>query len=407
MQRRTAVRAAVAAVTFALAAPAAFAGIGFKAGEWDVDFSGNVNGFYTNSDCQTPAATTSVTGGLACTGDKSASVRNGLLPGALIFSAKTRQEDFDISATVGLYPGINSSAANGVNGPGLPSALRTPGIDARQTFFTFGDKSWGTVKIGRDIGIFGANAILSDMTLLGVGSTGGNAAPSNTSLGRIGIGYIYTDFMPQITFTSTDYRGLQFTGGIFSGLTPTDQRFSVHKSPQLQAQVSYGWKGDISGKAWLGGIGQKVEEAAPGSANYWGSGVDAGVKFTPAMLENFEGVLYGYYGDGIGTTGLFVLSNSTSGDKRKSSGGYVQGTYKLGRVKLGASYGESRLKLAADEVSTGNNLLDKNESGVGGVYYGLTKSVTLVGEYAYTRSTAQNGNEATEKTFILGGIIFF
>ena len=40
------------AVALALAgASTANAGIGFKAGEWDIDFSGNVNGFATYNDC--------------------------------------------------------------------------------------------------------------------------------------------------------------------------------------------------------------------------------------------------------------------------------------------------------------------------------------------------------------------
>ena len=42
----------------------------------------------------------------------------------------------------------------------------------RQAFLTFGDKSWGSVKVGKDLGIFGSTAILNDMTLLGVGSQG-------------------------------------------------------------------------------------------------------------------------------------------------------------------------------------------------------------------------------------------
>ena len=39
----------------------------------------------------------------------------------------------------------------------------------RQAFITFGDASWGSVKVGKDLGIFAGDAILSDMTLLGVG----------------------------------------------------------------------------------------------------------------------------------------------------------------------------------------------------------------------------------------------
>ena len=410
MKKRNVMHLAVTGALAAIAAQNAFAGIGLKAGDWDLDFGGIVNGFYTYAKCDENVA--AVAGGLACVGDKQSAVRNGLLPGALVFSAKTRQNNLDVGVTVGFYPGINSNntGPGGVNlAGGNPVALGTSGIDARQTFFTFGDKSWGTIKIGRDLGIFGGNAILSDMTLLGVGSTGGNGAPSNTSLGRIGLGYIYADWQPQITYTSADVSGFQFSGGIFSGLTPlTDSDFSVHKSPGIQAQVSYAWTGDFGGKAWLSGVSQKVERPSssvlPGNRSYTGSGIDAGFKFSVA---GFEGVLYGYDGDGIGTTGLFILSNDALGNKRKSNGGYAQGTYKFGDVKLGLSYGESKLKLANNEVNP--SLVKSNKSIVGGIYYSLTKSVTLVGEYADTEAKAQDSNlpKNKEKTYILGGILFF
>ena len=135
-----------------------------------------------------------------------------------MFSASSRQADYDVNVTIGFYPGINSSAAAGVNGAGLPAALQTPGIDARQAFFTFGDVSWGTVKIGRDIGLFGKDAILDDMTLLGMGTAAGNAAPGNTSLGRIGVGYIYTDWEPQITYTTPTWSGFSASAGVFQPL---------------------------------------------------------------------------------------------------------------------------------------------------------------------------------------------
>src|SRR6266513_2495373 len=54
-----------AAVALALgSASAAHAEIGFKAGAWDLSFSGNVNGFATWNSCDTKAVT--VQGGLAC-----------------------------------------------------------------------------------------------------------------------------------------------------------------------------------------------------------------------------------------------------------------------------------------------------------------------------------------------------
>jgi predicted porin len=417
MKKRTKLAIAASAAIWMVPMTRAVAGIDVNAGDWKIDFSGNVNAFYVGSQCDNPGTNTTVTGGLACTGDHSAAIRNGLLPAALVFSATSRQADFDIDVTIGLYPGINSSAAAGVNGAGQPSALATPGIDARQVFFTFGDVSWGTIKMGRDIGLFGKDAILDDMTLLGVGSAGANSAPSNTSLGRIGIGYIYTDWEPQITYTTPNFGGFTGSAGVFQPLDTTG--YSSHNSPQFQVGGSFAWgdpKSDaLSGKVWLDLVNQKLKDNSAAAAqdaligkatSFTGTEVDGGVKLDVA---GFEAVLYGYTGKGVGTTGLFILATSALGDTRKSDGGYVQGTYKFGKLKLGLSYGISELKLADDERATQNvnNLLKRNSSGVLGAYFSLTKSITLVGELIDTKAEAWNGNSATEKDLAVGGILFF
>ena len=419
MNTRTKFAIALGAAMWMVPMTRALAGIDVNAGDWKIDFAGNVNAFYVNAGCDDGTNTT-VVGGLACTGGHATSVRNGLLPAALVFNATTRQDDFDIDVTVGLYPGINSSAAAGVNGPGLPAALGTPGIDARQVYFTFGDASWGTVKMGRDIGIFGKDAILDDMTLLGVGSTGGNAAPGNTSLGRIGIGYIYTDWQPQITYTTPTYSGFVGSVGIFQPLDAVGTAsYIAHNAPQVQVGGAYAW-GDpkaadsLSGKVWVDVVTQQARESktdiatngAGARTRFTGTAVDGGVKVD---FGSFEGVLYGYTGKGVGTTGLYILPTSAAGDKRRSDGGYIQATYKINKLKLGASYGLSELKLANDErpFQASSDLLKRNSSVVGGVYYSLTKSVTLVGEYAHTKAQAWNGNSAKEDDVIVGGIIFF
>jgi predicted porin len=443
MKARIKCAIAIGAACFMAPLSQAVAGIDVEAGDWKIDFSGNVNAFYVNSSCDHATTlnaagepTTEVTGGLACTGDNTTAVRNGLLPAAFVFSATTRQEGFDIGATIGLYPGINSSAAAGVNGAGQPAALATPGIDARQVFLTFGDASWGTVKMGRDIGLFGKDAILDDMTLLGVGTAGpGAPAPGNTSLGRIGIGYIYTDWEPQITYTSPSLMGFTISVGAFQPLDDGD--YTTHNSPQWQAGLAYTWgdpKSDaLTGKVWVDGVTQQAKAPTTCSTGSTfcvpdnnalgidngthGTAVDGGVKIDVA---GFEGVVYGYYGKGVGTTGLYILANSAGGEERESDGGYVQLTYKIYKLKLGASYGVSALKLAGDEqtygfnaitgLSTGlpaSNLVHRNESGVFGAYYSLTKSLTLVGEFAHTEALAWNDNAAIENDIIVGGILFF
>jgi predicted porin len=414
MNTRTRLAIAVSAALWMIPATKAVAGIDVTAGDWKIDFAGNVNAFYVNASCD-HGTNTAVVGGFACTGDSSTAIRNGLLPAALVFNATTRQDNFDIDVTIGFYPGINSSAATGVNGPGQPDALATPGIDARQVYFTFGDASWGTVKMGRDIGLFGKDAILLDMTLLGVGTAVGNPAPGNTSLGRIGFGYIYTDWQPQITYTTASLGGFSGSIGVFQPLNTPG--YEAHNSPQLQAGVAFSWgdpkSGEMNGKVWVDVISQHLKAVsadvagnnAAGIANdFTGNGVDGGIKFDVA---GFEAVLYGYSGKGIGTTGLYILPTSASGDKRDSDGGYVQATYKFDKLKIGLSYGVSDLKQAGNDAIEVPNLLKSNESGVVGLYYSLTKSVTLVGEYIDSKSKAHSGNSATEKDVALGGIVFF
>src|SRR5947209_5396920 len=244
---------AVAAALALGCASAVHAEIGFKAGGWDLSFSGNVNGLATWNSCDNSA--TAVNGGLACNngvgGGKEQAIESGLLPSALVFGAKTSQSGFDIGVTLGFYPGITSTAT-GKHGIGAST------IDMRQNFLTFGTKAGGTVKVGRDIGMFGSDAILADMTLLGVGS-GGAFGGGNTTLGRIGVGYIYTDWIPQISYSSRKYGGFQYSAGLFQGVdvvpsasTPVNSaKLTQHEQPGLQGKASYEWKGPVNGKAWV------------------------------------------------------------------------------------------------------------------------------------------------------------
>src|SRR2546426_4354580 len=305
MKHKTISLAAAAALALG-SASAAHAEIGFKAGAWDLSFSGNVNGFATWNTCDTKSV--AVNGGLACNrpspdSSKEAAIESGLLPSALVFAAKSRQLDLDVGVTLGFYPGITSSSGTGKHGIGAST------IDMRQNFLTFGDKSWGTVKVGRDIGLFGSDAILADMTLLGVGS-GGAVLGGNTTLGRIGVGYIYTDWIPQITYSSPKYGAFQYSAGVFQGMdivpagAATSATLTEHEQPGLQAKGSYEWKGTVGGKAWVSALSQKVRARGtevPAGSSVSGQAFDLGAKLNVA---DFEGVLYAYSGDGVGTTAI-------------------------------------------------------------------------------------------------------
>src|SRR6267378_8189423 len=423
MKHKTISLAAAAALALASAC-AAHAEIGFKAGAWDLSFSGNVNGFATWNSCDTKAGVT-VQGGLACNrvspdGNKEQAIESGLLPSALVFSAKSRQSGLDIGVTIGFYPVLNDGPGTSKTGGAGKTGLSSSNIDLRQSFLTFGDKSWGTVKVGKDIGLFGSDAILSDMTLLGVGS-GGAFLGGNTTLGRIGVGYIYPDWIPQITYASPSYGGFQYAVGVFQGVDVTNAfsgntssaRLTQHETPGLQAKASYEWGGSISGKAWVGGLTQKVKarsaasgEFAPAGSRVSGQAFDIGAKVNSGGLE---GVLYAYTGDGIGTTAIgfdAAAFNGVTLEKRKSKGWYAQGTYKIGKWKPGISYGESKLDLASNEPANGT-LVKSNKSLVLGLYYSLTQSLNLVAEYIPTTAENQAGQEVKDKVLALGAILFF
>src|SRR5256714_422464 len=209
---------AVAAALALGSASAVHAEIGFKAGAWDLSFSGNVNGFLTRNSCDNSAAT--VNGGLACnnTGvSKEAAIESGLLPSALVFSGKSSQSGWDIGVTIGFYPGLNDGPPSATQPAGAgKSGLSTSTIDLRQNFLTFGDKTVGTIKVGKDIGLFASDAILADMTLLGVGSAGAFGG-GNTTLGRIGVGYIYTHWIPHVSYSSPKRGGFHYPPRPFQG----------------------------------------------------------------------------------------------------------------------------------------------------------------------------------------------
>lgn len=386
-------------------------GIGLEVGPATIKFSGSINAFYVNDDPQTPGATTTVGGGIASVGtDSSNAVRNGLLPGFLLIDVTTQQSGLDIGAHFGMYPGINSAAWGplGANNGGQPTALATAGIDFRQVYLTIGG-AFGTVKMGRDIGLFGSEAILNDIALLAAGPPGGNVAPANTSLGRIGSGYIYTDFQPQITYVSPKFGGLQVSAGVFQPLQSLTAPAQTNTAPGFQGKVTFDQSfGDgASLRLWASGVTQKHETIGAGTGglvSYTGRGMDLGGKLTVGPVT---AVANWYTAKGLGTTVLNLLDTDANGNPRGSDGFYVQGLATFGKVSFGASYGESNLDRTAFEIAAGNTLVRKNSSYVGQVRYGLTDWVTLLAEYTRAKSEAHGGNEAQSDSIAAGAILFF
>jgi hypothetical protein len=277
----------------------------------------------------------------------------------------------------------------------------------------------GTVLAGRNIGLFQADAILNDMTLLGVGAGGSNAAPTNTSLGSIGLGYIYTDWLAQIDYTTPDLSGAKITIGIFDpvesltdGTGPTPKaapgfhgKIAYKASDALYLSASFIWerqefqRSDITGALLPG---QKM--------TYNGAGVDAGGKYD---FSGFQVAAWLYYAKGLGTTGLFVNSADTDptsagyGQARKSYGGLAQLTYKIPEtnLKLGVNYGSSRLSRADNEFNP--TLVKENAKVSLGVYDQLTPNLLLLAEATPMWSKNQVGNENKAWIANVGAFVSF
>jgi hypothetical protein len=405
---------AAAVVSAATFVPVAHA-IDIQAGDWKLSVSGNVNAHYIYSRCDTNPSV--IAGGLACidTDSSSSSVSNGLLPASLSISGATTQDNYDLGFTFGLYPGISTNdggspnlQANGPNGANtVHTALGTAGLDIRQVFLTFGNKDWGSVMAGRNIGLFQADAILNDMTLLGVGAGNGSyAAPANTSLGSIGLGYIYTDWLSQINYsTPTLLGGAKITVGVFDPLNTLGQIPTSKKAPGFHAKIAY-----TLGSLYLSTSGLVQQQRNTGTAvgfntdyNSWA--VDFGGKWDLGGLE----ILGWYYtGKGVGTTGLFVNSNDNQGDPRNSDGYLVQGSYKFMSTKFGINYGQSNLHAAAGDIGLARaSLVNKNDKVTVGIYQDLTTNLLLLFEVSRLESQNQAGQKNTSRNANIGAFLKF
>jgi len=404
------IKLAVAGAVLALSA-SANAGIIIPAGDWTLDIGGNVNTFVTNTRASGSATIVGgyngFVGGANAGAEKNASnITTGLLPNYLSVSGTTRQNDLDVAFTISINPGSSTSQG------GKQSAHQ----ENRQAFMTFGDKSWGSIKLGKDLGVFAGTAILNDMTLLGVGSGAGGLgnAGNTTTIGGIGTGYIYADWKAQAAYTSPNFSGFQFTLAATQGWnTIADAGSSISlattgrsgSAPAAEGQISYSWTGATSGKLWSSGIVQKVNHNSTSVAldddRAQAADIGANLNFGDFGLTG-----YAYKADGLGTTIQFMDAYTATGKQRKSDGGYVQATYVMpSKTKIGLAYGISNLDRHSSDSDT--TLVKENERTTFGAYHPLTKHLNIVAEYNDARSQNQAGAENKARTISLGGILFF
>ena len=411
---------------------------------WEVSFDGAANAFIMQNS-GTNAPTTA--GGRAISFDSTASVVaannsetsivTGLLPNVWGMTLKAPTANgLDVSARLGLYTHMN----------GAENALGNGEINIRETSGSVSG-AFGSVLVGRSLGIHQSNAILNDMLLFGVGASA-SAGNSNTTLGRIGVGYLYTDFQPQVSWTLPDLGyGFGAKIGIFDPKDVAADTAAVsatdHTAPRVEAQIT--WNGDffqtgVGVNLWVDGTYQstdrtEAEAAARKVVDISGNGnltqadeehdsvESAGVGFgTKLTYEGFSLVASGFYASGLGMRGQHsVLPRSQAntgtpittgaldddGKERKSYGGYIQGTFDFGQgTNVGYSYGGNYMTMTGSDMNNlGTTLANTMHSAM--IWHNVTDNFRLIAEGGFAEKSWYLADDDQEDTFGGIGAFFF
>ncbi len=349
---------------------------------WNFSFAGNVNIFAQYQSVSSSNNATGSAGQLVGAGpQKGFYYGTGLLPAFATFSATGKEGNTDLGVHFGFAPEVQC-------GGGAHDCFGAQ-IDMRQVFMTVGG-SWGTITAGKELGIYQRGNILSDQTLFGVG--GGGIAPGGTTLGRIGFGYVYPNFVAQMSYSTPAGRPGMLTIGLvdpsgFGSYTET-------QIPRLEAEGSY-TSGNL--KVFASGEAQTAKDVLADQSKT-SVGAAAGVTYKTGTFSLHGS---GYWGKGISTTlmfngvnvgGTFPLDNGvgTDGELRTSYGYYGQLTFTPANSKatFAGSFGSSFLKATDGEA----NFKTENSLVSGGIYYQATKSLKVVGEGDYMWSKDKEGS---------------
>ncbi len=344
-------------------------------------------------------------------GDDISEVRDGLLPAFLNFDITApTMNGLDIAAHISYSPSTNTLAQGG-------------GTSEQREVYATVAGSFGTVLMGKALGLYGSNAILTEQTLFGVGwGTGGNGT---TTLGGIGIGYDYADWRSQFRWTSNDMNGFQValavvdtqgTGANLGGVGPVGPLAIItsghYDSDELryEAQLTYAGAFDNgSYKLWAEAAFQDADDDAltaagliadDGSfedATYWAVG-------GKAAFGNIE--VAGQYSAAEDTN--ISTGNAYDGEW---SNWFVQAGYRFaGTTLVSVSYSELEDDsvdelIAAGGTHVGSASDDTTERLTVGIYHDVNANLKLVAEYTNVEYDDDAGID--QDIYSIGGFVFF
>lgn len=380
---------------------------------WNFTFAGNVNAFFIYQQSKVLTAP-----GTFTTAGKDLSVGTGLLPAFAVFEAKGKEEDVDIGVHFGFAPQVETG---GHFASFFGNQAAGAQIDMRQVYLT-ASGTWGSLLMGKELGVYQRGNILTDMTLLGVGVGGGGRG---TALGRIGYGYLYTDFRPQLTYTSPSGKDVSLSIGLFEPIA--QDIYNVLEVPRVEAEVNYSSKfGENSTfKFFLNGAVQTAKNAVTGpsqSLASWGGGAGFSVD-----VSGFNLTGSGFYANGMGSLfmgdaflgtgraasdGVSSVADASGKFKGRNSFGYIgQLSYSPpgSKFMIGGSFGENHLKQTSEEKTASGTTSEilKRRAIIGQVTYKWTKSLRWVAEYGHIDGYSFGTKDSKSDQGSLGMMLFF
>jgi hypothetical protein len=361
---------------------------------WTFTFAGNVGAFYI-FEHESDDGQVATPGALVMTGHQGSAVRSGYLPAFAVFDAKGTEGSAELTAHFGLAPVVQTAGGHD-DEEGLGAR-----IDLRQAYVSVAG-GWGRLLAGREVGVFGRQSMLGDMSLFGSGATGGiTGNPGGTTLGHSGYGYIYPGFNAQVAYSSPAGRALQFTLALFD--PSSNNNFDELIAPRFESELQWE-RGGVS--LWLSGLLQPEHDTQLNAgATAWGASVGG-----RAHVDAFTISAHGYTGRGIGGTLLFRdgrTADLTSTALRPCEGRFSQLTFDphAGPLTLGLALGASRIRAASGEPY----FRTTNRAATLGTYYQATRSLKVVGEvtaaWTLDDDSATQNNRAT--TVAAGMMLFF
>jgi predicted porin len=248
------------------------------------------------------------------------------------------------------------------------------------------DGDFGSITAGKDFGVFNSSAIGDIASQGGVGWLGGGADTGNATGGRIGTGYVYANFNPQVKFTSNDINGFIFKVAAINPEEPTGEDIETD-TPRFEGQVNYQTNFDSGAfKLWGGFMQQSVAVKNNNPFDYDMTGFDVGGHVD---LGDFGLTLSYTDTTGIGADGLY--GGTINDADVDATQWYVEANYKINKTTIGVSYGEGQQDSRAADASKGLVKVDDvvNELAMLFVHYQMTPEFRLVGELQDYKSDAQ------------------